>query len=255
MNLYLLTIAMAAAMLLPPLVDKGQRRERIGLDIQLTLLAIVLVYAAAMAVVGGAVLARYMLPVVPLIIVVWVSTLWRRVRRWHLVVGVIALAFAAGWFQNPPYGFAPEDNLAYRDYIELHERAAQFLLTHSPETRVLTAWPGRDELSRPYLGYVDRPIKVIAIEDFSLEQVMGAADFRSNFDTVFAFSTKVEPLHPMFENWTQWQEWKKEYFGYHRDLPPAAIAQMLGGKLIYQEERNGQWVGVIEMEQLYEARR
>ena len=33
-----------------------------------------------MALVGGAELARYMLPVVPLVILVCVSTLWRRVR-------------------------------------------------------------------------------------------------------------------------------------------------------------------------------
>ena len=33
----------------------------------------------AMALVGGAVLVRYMLPVVPLVIIVCVSTLWRRV--------------------------------------------------------------------------------------------------------------------------------------------------------------------------------
>ena len=46
-----------------------------------------------------------------------------------------------------------------------------------------------------------------------------------------------------------------EYFGYHRDMPPAAAAQILGGRLVYAESRNGQWVGVIEAEQVQEARR
>ena len=45
--------------------------------------------------------------------------------------------------------------------------------------RVLTAWPASDELSRPYLGYVTRPMRVVRIEDFAAEQVMSAADLRS----------------------------------------------------------------------------
>jgi hypothetical protein len=49
-------------------------------------------------------------------------------------------------------------------------------------------------------------------------------------------------------------EWKTRFFGYHRDVPPAAAAQLLGGQLVYTERRRGQWVGVIEMERVMEAR-
>ena len=44
-----------------------------------------------MAIIGGAELARYMLPVVPLVILIGISTLWRRVRWWRGVVAIIAL--------------------------------------------------------------------------------------------------------------------------------------------------------------------
>ena len=47
------------------------------------MLAVILAYICAMALVGGAELARYMLPVVPLVILICVSTLWRRVRLWR----------------------------------------------------------------------------------------------------------------------------------------------------------------------------
>ena len=30
-------------------------------------------------------------------------------------------------------------------------------------------------------------------------------------------------------------------------LPPAAAAQILGGRVVFAEERKGQWVAVIEM--------
>jgi hypothetical protein len=50
-----------------------------------------------------------------------------------------------------------------------------------------------------------------------------------------------------------WQEWKARFFDYHRDVPPAAAAQILGGNLVYTETRNGQWIGVIEMERMVDA--
>ena len=207
-----------------------------------------------MAVVGGAVLARYMLPVVPLVILVFVSTLRRRVRMWRGVVAIVALGFVAALFVNPPYGFSIEDNLAYRNYIVLHQHAEEFVEARYPMARVLTAWPASDELSRPYLGYVTRPMRVFRIEDFRVEHLMAAADLRSNFDVALVFSTKYEPPHPWFERWRTWRRWKTEFFGYHRDVPPAAAAQILGGRLVYSDPRDGQWVGVIEMEQVEEAR-
>ena len=199
-------------------------------------------------------LARYMLPVVPLVIIVMVSTLWRRVRYWKVVIAIVILGFITGLLVNPPYGFPPEDNLAYADYITLHQRAENFVEARFPMGRVLTAWPASDELTRPYLGYVSRPMRVVRIEDFTAEQVMSAADMSSSFDVALVFSTKYEPARSRLERWPLWQEWNAKFFGYHRDVPPAAAAQILGGRLVYSEERNGQWVGVIEMERAYEAR-
>ena len=239
---------------LPPLQDNGVERKRIALDIQFSFLAVIAAYVIAMAVVGGAVLARYMLPAVPLVIILWVSTLWRRTRLWRALVAIVALAFVAALFVNPPYGFSIEDNLAYRDYILLHEHAEDFLEARYPMARVLTAWPASDEISHPSLGYVTRPMRVFRIEDFTVEQLMAASDLRSNFDVALVFSTKYEPPHPWFERWRKWQQWKTEFFGYHRDVPPAAAAQILGGRLVYNDIRRGQWVGVIEMDQIEEAR-
>ena len=255
LNLYFLAIAMLLAMFRPPLRDATGERPRISRQAQFVFLAVTVVYVLAMAVVGGAVLARYMLPVVPLVILVAVSTLRRRVRYWTAVVGIVCLGFVAGWFVNPPYGFSLEDNLAYRDYVELHQRAEDFLEARYPMSRVLTAWPASDELTRPYLGYVTRPMRVVRIEDFSAEQVISAAEISSSFDVALVFSTKYEPPRTLLSRWGRWQEWKTRFFGYHRDIPPEAAAQVLGGQLIYTEFRKGQWVGVIEMQRIYDAKR
>src|SRR5215813_1678174 len=144
MNLYLLTVAGTLAMWRPALHDAHGERQRIAFDIQFAFLAVALVYIVAMAVIGGAVLARYMLPIVPLVIIVFVSTLWRRVQMWRWVVAIVVMAFVVGLFVNPPYGFSLEDNLAYRDYILLHQHAESFLRTRYPAARVLTAWPASE---------------------------------------------------------------------------------------------------------------
>jgi 4-amino-4-deoxy-L-arabinose transferase-like glycosyltransferase len=253
LNLYLLSMAAMLAMWLPALRDDGKERQRIPLDVQFAFLAVITAYVIAMAVVGGAVLARYMLPVVPLVVILFVSTLRRRVRLWRGVIAIVALAFLAALFVNPPYGFSIEDNLAYRDYILLHQQAEDFVEARYPMARVLTAWPASDELTHPYIGYVSRPMRVFRIEDFTVEQLTAAAELGSNFDVALVFSTKYEPAHSWFERWRSWQRWKTQFFGYHRDLPPAAAAQILGGRLVYNDIRHGQWVGVIVMEQVEEA--
>ena len=229
-------------------------RPRIAVHVQLAFLSIIAVYLLAMSVLGGAVLARYMLPIVPLFILICVSTIWRRLRAWKPVLGVVALSFVAALFVNPPYGFSPEDNLAYADYIRLHQRAESFIAEHYPNARVLTAWPASDELSRPYLGFVQKPIQVVRIEDFTAEQLLSAADQRSRFDVALVFSTKYQPPHSFFDRWRRWQEWKTRYFGYHVDMNPETAALVLGGSLVYAERRSGQWVGVIEIAKIEEAR-
>ena len=248
MHLWLLTLGMLLAMLWPAVKDDGVERSRIPIPVQMVFLVVVKVYVVAMALIGGAVLARYLLPAVPLVVIVGVSTLRRRIRYWSAAVALVVVAFVAAWFWNPPYGFSPEDNLAYRDYVVLHQDGERFLEARYPMAHALTAWPASDEMTRPWLGYVTRPVQVVRIEDFSLDEVLSAVDFRSHYEVALVFSTKYEPARPLLDHWKTWIDLKRRFFGYHRDLPPAAAAQILGGRVVFSEERKGQWVAVIEME-------
>jgi hypothetical protein len=254
MNLGVLTAAALLAMWLAPQRDEDLERPRIALHIQFALVTVTAVYVLAMSIIGGAVLARYMLPIVPLVIIVLVSTLWRRVRYWRKVVAVVALGFVLALFINPPYGFTLEDNLAYRDYVQLHQNAETFLEVRYPMSRVLTAWPASDELTRPAFGYVTRPMQVIRLENFTVEELMSAADLHDSFGVALVFSTKYEPPHPWLEHWAAWQRIKARFFGYHRDAPPALAAQLLGGEIVYSETRTGQWIAVIEIPRAEDAR-
>lgn len=246
-GIWLLTLAGLLALRRAPVAENGEERERIPLWIQAGFLAVLIAYLLFMSVVGGAVLARYMLPVVPLVILVMVSTLRRRMRQWRLVIIAVGVLFTAGLFTNPPHGFAPEDNLAYRDYVVMHAEASRFIALRYPGARVLTAWPASDELSRPWLGYVSRGFPVLRIEDFTPTQVaLAASDGR--FDIALAFSTKYEPPHPVLGDWPPWLRLKERYFGFHHDLSPEEIAAQIGGRIVFQKKSEGQWVAVIVVE-------
>jgi hypothetical protein len=255
LHLWVLTLPMLLAMcLLPPQRDSAStsERPRIGFPEQMIFYVVMLTYVVAMALIGGAVLARYMLTAVPLVIILSVSTLWRRLSYWHAALAFVALAFIAAWFWNPHYGFSPEDNLAYRDYIVLHQDGECFLEARYPMARVLTAWPASDEITRPWLGYITRPMRILRIENFSMDEMLSAAgvraEHRAEYEVALIFSIKYEPGPAPWDRWPTWTALKSRYFGFHRDLSPAAAAQLLAGRIVFSEQRQGQWIAVIELE-------
>jgi hypothetical protein len=253
MHLWVLTLLMGWAMTRAPLRDGEVERERIDLPVQSVFGVLIVTYIVVMSMIGGAVLARYLLTIVPLVVILAVSTLRRRIRRWPVLIVLVCAAFTMALFRNPPYGSAPEDNLAYRDYIVMHQHAESFLEARYAGARVLTAWPASDEISRPYLGYVTRPMRVVRIEDFTADEVMGAAQERRRFDVALVFSTKYEPARPLLRGWRAWEKLKTRFFGFHHDLPPEIAAQLLGGRVVFTERRAGQWIAVIELERVFDA--
>ncbi len=252
MNLFVLTLLTAAAMLEPALAEAGVARRRIALPVQLVFEILILAYMLAMAVLGGAVLARYLLPVYPLIVFLCVSTLHRRLRWWPVAVVAVMAAFTAGLTFNPPYRFAPEDNLTYRDYVLLHKQAASYLAQHAHGARVLTAWPASDEVSRPFLGYVKETIPVVRIENFTGEQMEMAAAAQGQYDWAYLFSTKYEPPRLLLRS-AFWERLQRKFFDHHTDLPPDVAARMIGGRVVYRAQRRGEWIALVQIEHVENA--
>jgi hypothetical protein len=231
MNMLALTAATGAAMMFSPVVDATGERQRIAIPVQLQFALIMLAHIVAFSVVGGALLTRYLLPAYPLVIILGMSTLRRRIASWEWPAAVMVVFFVFALFFNPPYRIAPEDNLTYRDFIQLHASAAHFLEQHERDHVVLSAWPATDELTRPYLGYVKQPFSVIQVPDFTLEQTLRARTMRGRYQVAYLFSTKYEG-----STWFQsdfWDRLNERYFDYHRDLSPESAAQLLGGKIVF----------------------
>ncbi|MHB8301877.1 MAG: glycosyltransferase family 39 protein [Acidobacteriaceae bacterium] len=245
MNLFVPVLCMVAAMFLPALLQQdGEPRPRVCWNAQAQIGIVLLANVLFFSVMGGALLARYLLPLYPLILLLCVSTWRRRVRQWPWIVALSAVAFLAGLFVNPPYRFAPEDNLTYRSMILMQQQAIAQVLQRAPGATVLTAWPATDELTRPELGYVRRPVPVVAIDDFSLPQIQVAMGL-GGYDAALVFSTKYQS-----EDTPAWlrfgdAEWNREYFGFHYDLPPGAIARLLHGDVAWRAQSRGLWTAVI----------
>ena len=246
MNLFVPVLMTVAALLLNPRPDAdGHERATISDTALRRIFLLLIVNAVVFSVLGGALLTRYLLPMYPLVLLVAVATFYRRVPYWQGLAVFSAAAFLVGLFVNPPYGFAPEDNLAYAHVVRLHEAGIAELSKKYPGATVLSAWPMTDELTRPQLGYVKQPWDVDRIEDFSQPQIDRAAEEPGKFSAALVFSTKYDPPRPLLSLGPKSAELDAKYFGLHHDLPPEQIAKQLGGDLVWEKEDQGQWVALI----------
>ena len=253
LNLFLLVFGASYAMTCAPLNElDGSLRPRIAVNVQLVFLVVLAANVLAESVLGGAVLARYMLPVVPLVILVCVSTMRRRLRHWTWWIAFTCAAFVVQLLVPPPYRIAPEDTLLYRDYIAVHKMAADQLAQH-PNARILTAWPASDELTRPFLGYVKQPLSVVRVDNFSAPQIQRAAQATGQFDIAYLFSTKWEPPHPLFSFLTFGRRIQERFFDYHEDVSPQFAASTLGGRISMYRNRNNEWIALIPIEKVEDA--
>jgi 4-amino-4-deoxy-L-arabinose transferase-like glycosyltransferase len=221
---------------------------------QLKAIAVVLLANwIAFSVLGGALLTRYLLPMYPLILLLCVAIWHRHLRQWWPLAVLSAAAFLAGIWINPPYAFAPEDNLTYRDFIVLHQRAVRFIDQAYPQATVLTAWPATSELNRPELGYTNHPVKTVAIQNFAIDQIQRAAADPGSYDVALIFSTKWEPPPNRINLSQRNQSADTKYFDFHRDLSPAEVATQLHGDVVWQAYRKREWAAVIHFPRIVEA--
>ena len=255
MNMFVPVLMTIAALLLEPRLNAaGGERASIGTPAMRRIFLLLLVNAVLFSVLGGALLTRYLLPMYPLVLLVAVTAFYRRIPYWHLVAAFSAAAFLVGLFVNPPYGFAPEDNLAYAHVVRLHLAGIAQLERRYPGATVLSAWPMTDELTRPELGYVKQPWDVARIEDFTPAQIGIAAQEPEKYSAALVFSTKYDPPASLFSLGEKSEALDERYFGLHHDMPPELIAAELHGTMVWKREDGGMWIALIRFNRQVEAR-
>jgi hypothetical protein len=200
-------------------------------------------YLVMLSMVGGAVLPRYLLPIFPALLLIAVILIWRLPRPAARSIMVLtAGCFVWAWFLNPPYPFPYEDNLAYADFIRLHERAAQFLEAQPGNRRILTAWPASDELARPILGYVRQPLNVVTLEGFGRHEFHSVSP--ESFDCLYLYSRRWEPSNNWLRSFPWLQRLQQRYFEYQPQIPEQELAERYHLRLLASFERQRQWVRI-----------
>lgn len=185
-----------------------------------TLWVLIAAHVVAFSVIGGAALGRYLLPVVPLLIVLACDA----VRRPWRLAAVAAPVFVMLWFVYLPYNYGVEENLAYRDYVRLHADAAAVLERMPEGTRIATVWPGVDELKRPYLGYVSKPLRVEVLAEMTSSALRGA-----QYDAAFVFTRdyQADGMRALLE-WAGLRKRATAYFGGPHAETPDEIVRAIG---------------------------
>lgn len=253
MNLFVPVLLALACLLLDPVPDKdGSPRPLLSRENWTLFFVVIITNVIFFSILGGALLTRYLLPLYPLVILLCVYTFQVRVRRWTWFVAFSGIAFLVGLFVNPPYWFAPEDNLSYSDMVRLQQDAISQIIARYPHETVLTAWPTSDELTKPELGYVTHPVSVAAIDNFSFGQIQRAAQ-SSDYTVGLVFSTKYVPRGALILGRIN-ERMDARFFGFHHDLDPTIIARLLDGQVVWREQRNGQWAAVLHFNRPQVAR-
>jgi hypothetical protein len=153
---------------------------------------LVAAHVVMLSLLGGAVLNRYLLPVLPIVFAAMAAALSLLPRTARITATCVLLAgLAASNWINPPYPFPFEDNLAFADFLKLHTDAADYVQHWFLDPVVTTAWPMTAELSQPDLGFVQRGVRVEAIPNLT-PQTLETLDW-SKVQVLVLFSRDWDP--------------------------------------------------------------
>lgn len=203
------------------------------------------IHVLFLSAVGGAMLERYLLPVLPILYTAMLAAMSIYRGTLKVVCQLALLAgLIAGNFWNPPYPFPFENNLAFTDFVKLQQTAAGFVERDYPGKRIATVWPLSAALTRPEFGYVHRALPVRSLPDFTARSV-DDPEWRRDARVFVFFSRTWEPSW----SWTQFalvRELWHQFYGYEPEL---SVPEMRSRPMtpVARWERRGLWVEVYEV--------
>jgi 4-amino-4-deoxy-L-arabinose transferase-like glycosyltransferase len=201
-------------------------------------------HVIAMSLVGGAVLERYLLPVLPILLAAFANALCSLTSRYRSAAfAVMCTASAACILVNPIYPFPLENNLAWTDFVAVQHDAAVYLSTHlQADATVSSTFPFAGCLRRPELGYTARTFHIEELPDFtraSLESLRGHQSY-----SLAIFSSTWDPLGLMRH--ARWVAFLEQFYGFEPDVAPDEIPAMLGLHSVARFEQHGQWIEIFQ---------
>jgi hypothetical protein len=200
-------------------------------------------HALLVSVLGGAVLERYLVPVLPILYIAFSAAISQYSRRWRIInASALAAALMIASFVNPPYPFPLENNLAFTDFVTLDVQAAGYLESHFPKAKLATVFPLASAFRRPDFGYVRQPLNIREIPDFRVANVTPLA--RENVEVLVLCSEAWDPLGLMQNK--LWADFLRRHYGYEPPVASRQLRVLLGARSVARWTRRGQWVEIYQ---------
>ena len=192
---------------------------------------------------GGAVLERYLLPVLPLVYIAMAAA-WTTTSGWRMRLsqGVVMAGLPVCLFVNPPYPFPYENNLAMVDFVRLHQSVAELLERDYPRSTVTTAWPLSTALRRPEYGYVQRRQAVRELPDFAVSRLRALDP--AQVEVFVLYSREWEPAFSLW-GYSFFRSLRERYWGWEPQMSPEELESRFGLTEVARWERRGQWIAVF----------
>ena len=193
-------------------------------------------------VLGGAALARYLVPVLPILYAAFATATAAYPAVWRGISNAALAGFLiAGWFWNPPYPFPYENNLAMMDFVHLQQDVAQYLEAYAPDARIATAWPLTDEVKYPDLGYVEHPLHVVDSKNLHLADFAGLD--RGSYDLIVVYK-RLWPVEGTVIDIAPLHNYLIHYYDYHPQATAEELRAGLGFRQVMRIQRRDQWVEI-----------
>ncbi len=179
-------------------------------------------HVLAVTVLGGAVLERYLLPVLPILYAAFAIALRALLPKTRgVAMGCLAACLVGANFINPPYPFPFENNLMFVDFVDV-QRAAAFAADTYPGL-VATTFPMSAALAHPDEGYLMLPHPVREIPDFHPTTIEALKNDPPPL--MLVYDTELDPWHVRSTPAFQW--FFGRYYKYERAMSALEISRML----------------------------
>jgi hypothetical protein len=203
----------------------------------------VAMHVAAFSLLGGALLERYLLPALPIVLIAMAAGFSVSPALFSMA-GTAALIGGLVWsnFWNPPYPFPYENNLAIVDFVELQQTAARFVEERYGNARIATAWPLSEAMERPDFGYVSYRHPVVRLSGFdslNLQPVLPGS-----VDVFIVYSKEWRPVESLMNIAIVEKFWRR-FFGYRAPVSISEIEQRYGMRQAGYWSQRGQWIVVL----------
>jgi hypothetical protein len=203
-----------------------------------------LVHIVVVSAFGGAVLERYLCPVLPIVFtafaISWMSLEGQRLRL--LVPGLALTGSLLSMVWYPAYPFPYENNLAMMDFVAIHQLAADYIASEPGIKTVATAWPLTDALRRPEFGYVSKPVEAVELHDFRASNLAYAR--AKPVDALVLYSREWNPGGGGGRRFPIIRRFLSRYYDYAPPATAPEIESAVGLHPQFRWEHRGMWIEV-----------